>query len=414
MVTFTDGGVKIGTGGLSAGVANLPYVFTTTGAHNLSCTYAGDGSDAPSTCNIVALDVVQPTVLTLQDAPNPSTVNQSVTFTTAITSSSTQPFTGTLKIYNGSAVICSTTVGGPTCTYAFPLAGTYPITAVYSGDAYHSAATSNIVPQVVLNLATIVLTSSPNPVLVNNLAVLTVVATSTGPTPTGVVSFYDGNAPIGNANLAAGTAVLTVTFPGGGIHTLTAIYAGDPVTAPAISNTVSQTVADYSLAVTPGTPSSFTGIAGSTASYSLTLTPLVTSNLISNVTFSVDALPTGMTATFTPTSVATGSGSTAVALTLLAPPLSRLEGAPQLPSRSRLAPIALALLLLPIAFIRKRKKMSSLLLLILLAVGFTGLTGCITSPSSGYYGQVQQTYNLTVNATSGNLTRTTTVTFIVQ
>jgi sugar lactone lactonase YvrE len=414
LVTFTDGGVTIGTGTLSAGIANLPITFTTTGAHSLSCTYAGDSADAGSTCNIVTLDVVQPTVLTLQDTPDPSTVNQTVTFTTSITSGSTQPLTGTIKIFNGNSLLCTTTPGGASCTYAFPLAGTYSITAVYSGDASHSTATSNIVSQVVLNFATIILTSSPNPVLVNNLAVLTAVATSTGPTPTGIISFYDGNAPIGNANLVSGTAVLTVTFPGSGIHTLTAIYSGDPVTAPAISKTVSQTVTDYSFAVTTGTPSSYTGIAGSTASYSLTLTPLVTNSLISNVTFSVNALPKGMTATFAPTSVASGSGPTTVALTLVAPALSRLDGAPQLPSRSHLAPVVLALLLLPAALIRKRKKFSSLLLLLLLAAGFTGLTGCITSPSSGYYGQAQQTYNLTVNATSGNLTRTTTVTFVVQ
>jgi hypothetical protein len=361
------------------------------------------------------LDVVQPTIMTLVDTPNPSIVGQTVTFTTTLTSSSVQPITGTIQIFNGATMICSTTVGGVPCTYAFPLAGTFPITAVYSGDTYHSGATSNIVSQVVLNRATIVLTSSPNPVLVNNIAVLTVVATSTGPTPTGIVSFYDGNAPIGNATLAAGTASLTVTFPGSGIHTLTAIYAGDPVTAPAISNTLSQTVTDYSLAVTTGTPSSFTGIAGSTASYSLTLTPLILPTLISNVTFSVDALPKGMIATFTPTSVATGSGPATVALTLMAPAITgQMHEAPRLPSRSRLAPIALGLLLLPIALIRKRKKLSSFLLLLLMAAGFTGLTGCITSPSSGYYGQVQQTYNLTVNATSGNLTRTTVVTFIVQ
>jgi sugar lactone lactonase YvrE len=415
LVTFTDGGVTIGTGNLSAGVANLPVTFTTTGAHSLSCTYAGDQSDAGSTCNIVVLDVVQPTIMTLVDTPNPSIVGQTVTFTTTLTSSSVQPITGTIQIFNGATMICSTTVGGVPCTYAFPLAGTFPITAVYSGDTYHSGATSNIVSQVVLNRATIVLTSSPNPVLVNNIAVLTVVATSTGPTPTGIVSFYDGNAPIGNATLAAGTASLTVTFPGSGIHTLTAIYAGDPVTAPAISNTLSQTVTDYSLAVTTGTPSSFTGIAGSTASYSLTLTPLILPTLISNVTFSVDALPKGMIATFTPTSVATGSGPATVALTLMAPAITgQMHEAPRLPSRSRLAPIALGLLLLPIALIRKRKKLSSFLLLLLMAAGFTGLTGCITSPSSGYYGQVQQTYNLTVNATSGNLTRTTVVTFIVQ
>jgi hypothetical protein len=49
-----------------------------------------------------------------------------------------------------------------------------------------------------------------------------------------------------------------------------------------------------------------------------------------------------------------------------------------------------------------------------MAAGFTGLTGCITDANSGYYGQTTQTYSLVVSANSGNLSRTTTVTVIVQ
>jgi sugar lactone lactonase YvrE len=422
LVTFTDGGTTLGTGTLNAsGVANLPWTFTTTGAHTLSCTYAGDANDGASTCNVLTFDVQQPTTITLADNPNPSVVNGTVLFTTTLTSaSSAQPFTGTITIATGGNTLCVATLPAVTCTYAFPNAGTYPVTATYSGNAYYAAATSNTVIQVVLNVATIVLTSATNPILVNNPDVLSVVATSTGPTPTGIISFYDGNAPIGNAVLSpAGTASLNVTFAGSGTHSLTALYAGDAVTAPATSNLVSQVVADYAIAVTSGTATSATILAGGTASYSLTLTPLVTSTLPDAVTFSIDGMPSGMKATFLPTSVAAGSGVSSFALSVTAPQITgHLQPAPPKPNHRNLAPAVFALMLLPLALARNRKKLGarlgSMILLLVMAAGFTGLTGCITDSNSGYYGQVTQTYTLVVSANSGNLSRTTTVTVIVQ
>jgi hypothetical protein len=425
-VTFTDGGTTLGnapvTANVTNGVATLPWTFTTTGAHSLSCTYSGDANDGASTCNVLSFDVQQATTLTLADNPNPSVVNQTVTFNTVISSPNTaQPFSGTTTISTGGTTLCSFIASAATsCTYAFPIAGTYPIIATYSGDAYHAATTSNTVIQVVLNVATIVLTSATNPILVNNPDVLSVVATSTGPTPTGTITFYDGNAPIGIATLsAAGTASLNVTFAGSGTHALTALYSGDPVTAPAVSNLVSQVVADYSLAVASGTSSTSTILAGGTASFSLTLTPLVTSTLPDAVTFTIDGMPKGMMATFLPTSVAAGSGVSTFALSVTAPQITgHLQGAPPKPNHRNLAPAAFALLLLPLALVRKRKKLGaklgSMLLLLVMAAGFTGLTGCITDANSGYYGQTTQTYSLVVSANSGNLSRTTTVTVIVQ
>ena len=43
-----------------------------------------------------------------------------------------------------------------------------------------------------------------------------------------------------------------------------------------------------------------------------------------------------------------------------------------------------------------------------------GLSGCVSAANTGYYGQTPQTYNLTVTATSGNLSRSTYLTLTVQ
>ena len=55
-----------------------------------------------------------------------------------------------------------------------------------------------------------------------------------------------------------------------------------------------------------------------------------------------------------------------------------------------------------------------LLLLLLAATGAAlGLTGC-GGTGSGYFGQQQRNYTVTITATSGALSHTTTVNFIVQ
>jgi sugar lactone lactonase YvrE len=418
-VTFYDGTTPVGTGSVTNGVAAASVTFTTVGTHNLTCKYAGDTNDAPASCNTVSEDVQDAATLALTSSKNPSLVNQSVTFTATVGSAGPTP-TGTVKFYSGTTLIGTGTLAGGTTSVAltFTTAGTYSITAVYSGDNNTTAITSTILAQAVLNIATITLTSSINPVFIDNQTILTAVVTSAGVTPTGLVTFFDGAAPLGNASLVNGTASLGVSFPGSGTHILTAVYYGDAVTAGATSAAYSQTAADFSVAVATGMPATASILQGGTASYSLVLTPLITNTLPGTVVFSVSGLPKGATATFTPPSVAAGAGATPFILTINTPAITAELRSQPPPSARRYAPVAMSLLLLPLAaFARRRrlgKQMGSLLLLLLLAAGATGLTGCVTAASSGYYGVTTQTYNLTVTGTSGNLTRTTGLTLIVQ
>jgi hypothetical protein len=195
------------------------------------------------------------------------------------------------------------------------------------------------------------------------------------------------------------------------------VYYGDAVTAPGTSPAVAETVGDISVAIAPGTPASTSVLAGGTGSYSLMLSPLVTPELAADVTLSVSGLPKGATATLTPGTVAAGSDATPFALTVNTPAiLSQMHtpgtGHPGLEAR-HLGPIAAALLLLPALF-RRRRAARWLLAMIFLAAATAGLSGCLSAASSGYYGQTQQSYTITVTATSGALSRTTQVTLIVE
>ena len=83
-----------------------------------------------------------------------------------------------------------------------------------------------------------------------------------------------------------------------------------------------------------------------------------------------------------------------------------------------LAPFALALLLLPFAGrLRRagRRLGRTVSLLLLLGAGLAaaaGLSGC--GSSSGFFGQPQTTYTVTVTGSSGALSHSTTVTLTVE
>jgi formate hydrogenlyase subunit 3/multisubunit Na+/H+ antiporter MnhD subunit len=91
----------------------------------------------------------------------------------------------------------------------------------------------------------------------------------------------------------------------------------------------------------------------------------------------------------------------------------------QLHQPVKLLPFSLAtLLLLPFAgrLRRRARKLSGicamLLLLIGTAAGMTMLSGC--GSANGFLSQPQQSYTVTVTATSGTLTHSTTVTLTVE
>ena len=98
---------------------------------------------------------------------------------------------------------------------------------------------------------TTALTASPNPSVFGQSVTFT--ATVTGSGATGTVTFMEGAATLGTGPLSSGTAVFSTSALAVGVHTITAVYAGDASFSGSTSPALTQTVIPMSLQVTPAT-----------------------------------------------------------------------------------------------------------------------------------------------------------------
>jgi len=278
------------------------------------------------------------------------------------------------------------------------------------------------------------ITSDSNPVLVQNTITLTATVSSTVGTPTGTVTFIDGTTPLGTGTVStSGIAKLSISTLAVGSHSITAVYSGDTNFITATSSALPQVVQDFNLIISIAASSegtagvtSVTALPGGTAVYTFTLSPLGSTTFPATVMLSASGLPTGATYSFSPATLAAGTGSTQVTLTVNLQQVSAMnlphtatpaEVAQNKPSL-KLPFLTLGLLLLPFTRRMRRasRKLGRLLPLLLLfiagLIALTGLSGC--SNSSGYFGHAPATYTISVTGTSGVLTHSTSVTLIVQ
>jgi hypothetical protein len=167
--------------------------------------------------------------VTLASSPDPSTFNQSVTFTATVPAQAT----GTVTFLDGSTSIGTGTVSSGTATLSISTltAGTHSVSISYSGDSNYSSGTSSAISQVV-NKATLSATVSgvPNPSTYLQTVTISFQSTAVaGVMPTGTVQFADGSTPIGTPISidATGKATITVTTLAAGSHTINATYSGD-------------------------------------------------------------------------------------------------------------------------------------------------------------------------------------------
>ncbi len=197
---------------------------------------------------------------------------------------------------------------------------------IVSGDAL---AFSGVTVLLNSSADSVAVASSTNPakhhVAVNFTATVTGSGMRDATVPNGTVTFLDGNTALGTSTLNGGVASLSLTTLGVGSHNITAHYNGDGNPRVYIAKTstpISQEVLpvpDYTLAPTPN---SRTVNPGSSAQYTITMSPLDSYNGTVTLSGACQGLPQKATCTLSSSTLTGSSPTTTLTITTTGPSAS--------------------------------------------------------------------------------------------
>jgi hypothetical protein len=315
---------------------------------------------------------------------------------------------------NATAAVGGVSVAGtfaytPAAGAVLPV-GTDPLAALFTPtDTVHYTTAPATNSLTVLTATPIVtLGSSATDIFLSNPVTFTASVSSLGLMPTGTVIFYDGLTQLGTGTLnSSGVTTFTTSTLATGNHSIVASYTGDTTYNFAASLPLPQLIEDFTLTL-GGSGSATIGL-GQSTTFPVTVSPVVGTILPGAITFTATGLPPETWLTYSPSSLAAGSGSIVdyVQVTMSA----SFAQAPAAPSGAgRVLPLTLGLLLLP--FSRRIRRMARrwqglvvvALVALVLAAGLSACSFTLTPNGS----------TVTMTATSGNLSHTTTFKVTVQ
>ena len=321
-VTFSEGGVPLGSPAVVSGVAT--YTFTpSVGPHTLSAVYNTSNQYYSSPTAMVTL-VANPVVTTtsLMVSPTSTAFGTSVTFTATVAAADSTIPTGTVTFRDAGAPIGTGAIDPTTgiATYSTSTlaasATPHSITAAYGGDATTYGASTSAASPVTVDkgtTSTALSSSAPSSSTVGQSVTFTATltqVTGTG-TLTGNVDFKEGTTVLGSIPVSGTSAAYTTSTLAAGPHSIVAVYQGDASfsgsTSPILTQQVYMAGTSVAVSVAPASPSDYKA--------SLTITATVTSTLAGT--------PTGtVTLTEGPTTIATAmlvNGSASFTSSTLAP-----------------------------------------------------------------------------------------------
>lgn len=241
IVIFEDDGSILGTATVDgSGQAIFSTAALAVGSQTITALYSGDATYGDSAAFLTQTVNLSATTSSLTSSVNPSQLNQSVTFTDTVTpqGNSATP-TGNVTFLDGTTILGTGTlalVGGldqATFSTSSLTGGTHTITAVYDGDDNYSgsdAFVSQIVGSSSGLSSTTTIASSANPVLAGQSVTFTATVSGAG-SPTGTVTFLDGETILGTGTLSLVNgqeqATYTTSTLGFGTHEILAVYSGD-------------------------------------------------------------------------------------------------------------------------------------------------------------------------------------------
>lgn len=377
------------------------------GAHAISVAYAGDVDTGASISAPLALSVVLATTSTaLTATPNSAQVEAAIALTATVTGTGALP-TGRVSFVADSVLLGTaslTAARTATWTTSTLAAGTHSMVASYAGDLNNQPSTSPAIGQVVVPIPTVTALGASSTTGANaEVILLATVMGSSGPVPTGTISFTVGATTLGSAPLNAnGVATLAPNLAIGN-YSVVALYPGDALHASSQSPPVAVLgmAAAFTVDVTPSTVTLAT-----TQSVGVAVALVSFDNFSDTIGLGCSSLPAGVACDFAPDVVTlAANGALSVPLTIDADnPISGSSAA----AKRRNADRSFAGLLLPFGLVfgwafrrspqRKAKHLTRTLLVLLaslalLADGCTAITQRNAAPG---------TYVIQVNATGLN------------
>jgi hypothetical protein len=365
-----------------------------------------------------------------------------ITFTVTETASSGQPTSSVDLVdfvgFPPYKVIATLPLVGNTATFTTSslTAGVHGPVAVFHGNSLYAPSQSagsvlNILPS---QSTTIQLTATPNPATFGQAVTLLATLTGSYGTPVGSVTFIDSGQNIRTVTLVNGVASFTTSSLAVGSHTIQVSYPGNyegqSETSAPITVTITSTP-DFSLSLSSPTA---TVTHGSAATTTISLTPLNGFSAATSLTCT--GAPTNSACLISSPSVTPAGAAATAALTLQ----TSIQSASLTPGRSRLDPgastpivagtLPLGLLALLSACRRRVRSATarprhlicggSLFLAVSLLASLVSVVACGGSSGGGGSAGPQTlyptsgTYPLTVTATSGATSHTTTFTVTIQ
>jgi len=246
------------TGATSVGFNGTAATFTVVSASLITTTVPLGATTGPVTVITPSSTLTSnvpftlttgntPTTTTQVSSLNPSTFNQSVTFTATVTGGDGGTPTGTVTFTaDGTNVLGMIALSGGQAaltTSAFS-AGAHSIVASYGGDGNYQPSTSaTLIQTVQMASSSLALASKVNPSAYNQAVTFTAsISPQFGGSATGGVTFYSGTSAIGTAGVSGNKAKLTVSTLPVGKSGIQAIYSGDSNVAGSTSPVLSQVV----------------------------------------------------------------------------------------------------------------------------------------------------------------------------
>lgn len=258
---FVNGANLGGNYPLVNGVVSSPnFASLTPGTYTISAIYNGDANFVGSTGYLDqgTGQVVTKgnTSMVVTSGPSPSVYGDAVTIRSTVKAlaPATRRPTGVVQIWEGTEFIGATSLTPASASNTSVAeyvttglaAGTHSLTAVYVGN-FNFNGVSETVAQTVGQVPTVTgLESASNPAVFGDTVTFTATVNSSTGTPTGTVTFKEGNTVLGTAPVATngGLRQASLAVPGlnAGSHAIKATYSGDVSFASSTSPAFSQVI----------------------------------------------------------------------------------------------------------------------------------------------------------------------------